>query len=130
MSLTDPATILFLVGVSLAAAAFAVAIGSYSLRRARGPSHVLLRGFDIPRSYVFRDGYLVSDHDERDAFLTDPSDRIAAWGELKESLTALHPEVATRMEALRQTGAAFVVIGRIGSDELSISGRIAGGRCT
>ena len=129
MSLTDPATILFLVGVSLAAAAFAVAIGSYSLRRARGPSHVLLRGFDIPRSYVFRDGYLVSDHDERDAFLTDPSDRIAAWGELKESLTALHPEVATRMEALRQSGAAFVVIGRIGSDELSISGRIAGGRC-
>jgi len=129
MTLTDPTTILFLVGISLAAGGFSVVFGTMLTRRRGGLSHVMLRGLDLPRSYVFRDGYLLSDMDGTDAMLTDPTDRVGAWAELSESLSALNPDVAEKMEALRNRGDGFVLIGRIGGDELSISGRRSEGRC-
>jgi PAS domain-containing protein len=129
MAVFDPMTILFLVGVSLAAGGFSATFANLLARRDSGPSHVMLRGLALPLSYVFRDGYLISDLGETDALLTDPTDRVAAWGELKEALSALNPDVAARMEALRQSGDAFVLIGRIGEDELSLSGRMSEGRC-
>ena len=106
MELTDPATILLLAGVSLAAGGFSVLFASMLARRGRGPSHVLLRGFDLPRSYAFRDGYMVSDLTETDPLLTDPADRVAAWGELRESLGALNPDAPNRLDALRRDGSA------------------------
>lgn len=129
MTLTDPTTILFLVGVSLAAGGFSAALGMSLTRGGGGFRHVMLRGLDLPRSYVFRDGYLLSDLDDTDAMLTDPADRVGAWAELSESLSALNPDVAAKMEALRDRGDGFVLIGRIGGDELSISGRVSEGRC-
>lgn len=129
MELTDPATILLLVGISLAAGGFSVFFATVLARRGREPSHVLLRGFDLPRSYAFRDGYLVSDVTETDPLLSDPADRVAAWGELRESLGALNPDAPDRLDALRRDASSFVLIGRIGDDELSLSGRRAQGRC-
>lgn len=129
MTLTDPTTILFLVGISLAAGGFSVVLGTILTRRAGGLRHVMLRGLDLPRSYAFRDGYLLSDLDGADPMLTNPTDRVGAWAELRESLSALNEEVARKMDALRDRGDGFVLIGRIGSDELSISGRRSEGRC-
>jgi len=129
MTLSDPEMILLLVGISLAAGGFSVVFAAMLSRRDRGPSHVLLRGFDLPRSYVFCDGYLVSDITDTDPLLTDPSDRVAAWGDLRESLGALNPDAPDRLDALRRDGSAFVLIGRIGEDELSLSGRRSQGRC-
>ena len=129
MTLTEPTTILFLVGISLAAGGFSVVLVTLLTRRAGGLSHVMLRGLDLPRSYVFRDGYLLSEMDDTDALLTDPTDRVGAWTELCESLSALNPDVTTKMTALRDRGDGFVLIGRIGGDELSISGRQSEGRC-
>jgi PAS domain-containing protein len=129
MTLTDPTIILFLVGISLAAGGFSAVLGMSLTRRGGGFRHVMLRGLDLPRSYVFRDGYLLSDFDGTDAMLTDPADRVGAWAELSESLSALNPDVAVKMEALRERGDGFVLIGRIGGDELSISGRRSEGRC-
>ncbi|MGI3183987.1 PAS-domain containing protein [Nioella aestuarii] len=129
MTLTDPTIILFLVGISLAAGGFSAVLGMSLSRGSGGFRHVMLRGLDLPRSYVFRDGYLLSDFDGTDAMLTDPADRVGAWTELSESLSALNPDVAKKMEALRDRGDGFVLIGRIGGDELSISGRRSEGRC-
>lgn len=129
MTLTDPTTILFLVGISLAAGGFSAVLGMSLTRSSGGFRHVMLRGLDLPRSYAFRDGYLLSDLDDTDAMLTNPSDRVGAWAELRESLSALNPDVAAKMEALRDRGDGFVLIGRIGGDELSISGRVSEGRC-
>lgn len=129
MTLTEPTTILFLVGISLAAGGFSVVFFTLLTRRKGGLSHVMLRGLDLPRSYVFRDGYLLSEIDGTDALLTDAADRVGAWAELRDSLSALNPDVETRMAALRERGDGFVLIGRIGGDELSISGRQSEGRC-
>lgn len=129
MVLTDPMTILFLVGISLAAGGFTVLFGNYLARRGPGPSHVLLRGMDLPLIYVFRDGYLLTDPVETDPLLGAPVDRVGAWAELKEALGALNPDAGPRMEALRDHGGSFVLIGRIGEDELSVSGRLVEGRC-
>lgn len=128
MALTDPETILFFIGISLAAGAFSIAFAFMLARRRTGPSHVMFRGFDLPRSYAFRDGYLVSDIPETDPLLADPADRVAAWGDLRDSLGALNREAPARLDALRLAGSGFVLVGRIGKDELSVSGRAAQGR--
>ena len=110
--LTDPITLLFLAGVSIAAAGFSVFAGSW-----------LLHGFDLPRSYAFRDGYLLTDIEDDDAFLSDPSDRVGAWKDLVECMGGLNADAVARMNRLREKGEAFVLFGKIGEDSLSISGR-------
>lgn len=123
MMLSDPITLLFLAGVSMAAAGFAVFAGSWLTRAMAAPAHVMLQGLDLPRSYAFRDGYLLTDIDADDAFLSDPSDRVGAWKDLIECLGGLNPDAVARMNRLREKRESFVLIGKIGGDSLSITGR-------
>ena len=123
MMLTDPITLLFLAGVSMAAAGFSVFAGSWLARAMGPPGHVMLQGLELPRSYVFRDGYLLTDLEDDDAFLNDPSDRVGAWKDLTECLGGLNTDAVARMNRLREKGEAFVLIGKIGEDSLSITGR-------
>ena len=129
MFLNDPISLLFLAGVSMAAAGFSVFVGSWMARGPGGPTHVLLQGFDLPRTYMFRDGYLLSEVDQDDAFLSDPSDRVGAWKELLESLAGLNADAVARMNQLHAKGEAFVLIGKIGEDSLSISGHRSKDQC-
>jgi len=122
MMLSDPITLLFLAGVSLAAAGFSVFGGSWLARVKSGPGHVMLQGFDLPRNYAFRDGYLVTDIEADDAFLTDPSDRVGAWQDLTDCLGSLNADAVARMNRLREKGESFVLIGKIGEDSLSVTG--------
>lgn len=124
-------TMFFVVGSSLLAAATAVGFGLVLFRRDQSDTHVLLRGVDLPCSYTFRDGYLLSDAVRNDPFLADPDDpddRVAAWGDLRESLVALNHDAGRAMDALRTRGDSFLVTARIGDDDLSVSGRLQQGR--
>jgi PAS domain-containing protein len=123
MMLSDPITLLFLAGVSMAAAGFSVFAGSWLARAMGTPGHVMLQGLDLPRSYMFRDGYLLTDIDDDDAFLSDPTDRVGAWKDLTECLGGLNTDAVARMNRLREKGETFVLIGKIGEDSLSITGR-------
>ena len=123
MMLSDPITLLFLAGISMAAAGFAVFAGSWLSRAMSAPAHVMLQGLDLPRSYAFRDGYLLTDIDDDDAFLSDPTDRVGAWKDLVACLGGLNADAVARMNRLREKGETFVLIGKIGEDSLSITGR-------
>lgn len=76
------------------------------------------------RRYRFREGYLLSDVDADDAFLDPDIDRTIAFKRLVTSLKPLSPDLGTRLSALQDRGEAFLVDGRIGSDAVSIAGRI------
>lgn len=130
MAFSDPMTMFFVAGISLLAASVAVGFGLLLYRRDRDTAHIVLRGVDLPCTYAFRDGYLVSDRSETDPFLPDPVDRVAAWGDLRDTLAALNHDVGPGMDALRARGDSFLVICRIGDDDLSISGRFDQGHCT
>ncbi len=128
MLFSDPLTLMFLAGTSIAAAGFAVFAASW-MASASGRGHVMLQGVDLPRDYRFRDGYLLSDIEEEDAFLHDPDDRVGAWKDLADCLAGLNADAVARMNRLRERGEGFVLIGKIGDDSLSITGRREEDQC-
>ncbi len=129
MNLVDPMTVVFLVGVSLAAAALAVLAAGWVQSRSAAASHVRFQGMNLPIRYSFRDGYLTSDCGPEDIFLADPEDRVGAWEDLVRALAPLCPDVRDRMSGLRQRRESFVLIGKIGEDQLSVTGRPEGASC-
>lgn len=129
MLFSDPIGLLFLVGVSIAAAGFSVFVASWLTDLRRRPGHVMLHGFELPRDYRFRDGYLLSDIEDEDAFIPDPTDRVGAWRELTDCLAGLNRDAVARMNRLREKGESFVLIGKIGDDSLSITGRREEDQC-
>ena len=83
---------------------------------------------DTLRRYEFRHGYLVSDLDPDDAFLTAATDRSAAFDVIARSLGALHPDLPARLRGLSLRGEPFALTGTLALDPLTISGRAAGDR--
>lgn len=125
--LPDTAVIVLLVVVSVAAASCAMILSQWLLRR-RGAASAqqFWQALDMPRRYVFREGYLISDPDEDECFIADPEDRAAAWVGLVEGLTPLNEGIPDAMQALRHRGEGFVLIGYLGSDAISVAGRTEG----
>lgn len=80
-------------------------------------------GIAEPRSYEFRDGYLVSEVGADDAFIDPGTDRARAFVALTGSLATLHPDLPARMKAFACRGEAFFVIGYLGPDALAVAGR-------
>ncbi len=76
------------------------------------------------RRYQFREGYLLSDLDADDAFLEASTDRTAAFARLVSALSPLSPDFKTSLNALQDRGEAFLIDGRIGTDAVSIGGRV------
>lgn len=76
------------------------------------------------RRYQFREGYLLSDIDADDAFLDASTDRTAAFARLVAALAPLSPDFKVRLSALQDRGEAFLIDGLIGSDPVSIGGRV------
>lgn len=81
-------------------------------------------GTDILRRYQFREGYLLSDIDLDDAFLEASTDRTAAFSRLVSGLSPLSPDFKARLAALQDRGEAFLIDGLIGTDPVSIGGRV------
>lgn len=79
---------------------------------------------DILHSYRFREGYLLSDIGQHDAYLDPDADRANAFPQLVTSLSPLSPEIGQRIMALQERGQAFLVDARIGSDQISVGGRM------
>lgn len=77
---------------------------------------------EIARSYVFREGYLVSDIVFPDWYLPQDCDRSAAWRLLGTGLSRLHQDAAQAMEDLARMGQGFFLLAKLGADDLSISG--------
>jgi PAS domain-containing protein len=140
MDLSNGLVYLLFAAISLLSAAAAMVVtGQVQRFGARSRAHTPAQGPDaappassdmleMPRSYEFRDGYLVSALPEDDAFLGPGTDPARAFSALSESLSALHPDLSDRMTALSRRGEGFVAIGHLGPDAISVSGRTAGNR--
>ncbi|WP_224816345.1 PAS-domain containing protein [Hasllibacter sp. MH4015] len=94
--------------------------GRGRLAAAAGP----VGGSDILRCYRFREDYLISDLDADDAFLDASVDRTVAFARLSAALGPLSPDFGPHLAALRDRGEAFLLDGRIGTDPVTISGRV------
>ncbi len=125
-ALENAATFIFL-AIVLATAAAAVVLSTRLLSRSNGASSAPLatrRASDILHSYRFREGYLLSEINPDDAFLDTDIDRSSAFRQLVSALSPLSPEMADRIGALTDKGQAFLLDARIGSDLVSIGGRM------
>ena len=85
---------------------------------------------DAMRKYVFRENYLISDVEATDWYLADPEDRAGAWRNLALGLEHLHPDIRRKMDRLSRHGEGFLLIGRLGQDEISLSGGFEDGQIT
>lgn len=139
MELSESLSYLPFAAISLATAAIAVMLTGYVQRLAFGHAPAapgLAPDGDTPGRqgsgasgargsfrYEFRDGCLVSEPAADDPFLgagVAPEDAIHA---LAERLSDLHPDLAARIEDLAQRGEGFMVVGHMGPDTLTVSGR-------
>ena len=88
---------------------------------ASGPSMPADRLSD-PRSFRFRNGYLL-DHSGAVGFLLgDPVDRMTAWADLGRALEPLVPGAGLALDALHRDGTAFRLEGEMGSDRIVVLG--------
>lgn len=124
------ATLIFL-AMTLAFAAMAVVLTTRFLSSYRWNTQVAgtataakTVSSDMLRRYQFREGYLLSDIDADDAFLEANTDRTAALARLASGLAPLSPEFEARLIALQDRGEAFLIDGLIGTDPVSIGGRV------
>ncbi|MEM9318218.1 MAG: PAS-domain containing protein [Pseudomonadota bacterium] len=79
---------------------------------------------EAPRVYEFRDGYLISQLDGQDVFLSDQNDRAGAWSALADVLVRVNPQVRASFDALQRSGRGFLLTGQAGQDTLTISGNV------
>lgn len=141
MNLSGGGIYLLFAAISLLSASAAVVLTGYLQRMfalaprwgdcdERGEGSETREGpsLEAPRSYAFRDGYLVSATDGDDAFLGPGIDRARAFDSLTEALAILHPDIPSRMRALGRRGEAFFLIGYLGPDALSVAGHIVDDR--
>ena len=130
MVLDNAATWIFL-AITLATAAVAVVLTTRFLARRDPDSQTTaasvagsVSGMDVLRCYRFREGYLLSEIDADDAFLDVDIDRTIAFKRLTSALVPLSPDIASKLDALKDRGEAFLVDGRVGTDAVFIGGRI------
>jgi len=123
----EPLLILLFAGIGFLTAISAVMVTAWLFS---GPPVTSARhgGLDMIRRYEFRQGYLLNDVDPNDAFLTEGVDRAAAWDDLRDSLTALRPDLPDAMTALAKRGEAFLQTGHLGADALSVTGAVEADR--
>lgn len=75
-----------------------------------------------PRTFVFRNGYLL-DHSNNVGFLLpDPVDRMTAWADLQKCLRHISPDLGPALRDLAAQGTAFRVDGPFGEDRFVVCG--------
>lgn len=128
MQLPEATLVGLILAVSTLAAIVAVLVSRFlaGLGRAATPLPSVWGALDAPRKYVFRDGYLVSDLDEDEYFVTDPDNRAGAWDELVEALSPLDLSIGPALAALRDRAEGFVLVGHLGPDAISVAGTVSG----
>ena len=109
--------------IVLAAALLAAVVAALTRRLVRPPGPAMpLDHLGEPRTFAFRDGYLVSAEHGTRFLLPQPIDRLAAWRDLRAALASLVPEAGAAMDALRDAGTPFLVDGPLGADRLHVLG--------
>jgi len=93
-------------------------------RISAGRADAVARGSDVQRVYRFRESYLLSDIDTDDAFLDPDIDRSLAFKRLVAALSQLSTDLMPRLDRLLDRGEAFLLDGRIGTDQILIGGRL------
>jgi len=125
--LESAATFIFL-AIVVVSATLAVTLTARLLQRGGGAVRAVPIAAHLPsdilHSYRFREGYLLSDIGPHDAFLDSDTDRVTALRELVNALSPLSSEIGDRMKALLNRGDAFLLEARIGSDPVSVCGRM------
>lgn len=76
-----------------------------------------------PRTFRFRNGYLVDHSDNVGFLLPDPVDRMTAWSDLARGLDDLLPGAKSAFRALGLDGTPFRLDGALGSDRIVALGR-------
>ncbi|WP_308917069.1 PAS domain-containing protein [Jannaschia sp. LMIT008] len=75
-----------------------------------------------PRSFRFRQGYLVSANAGVGFLLPDPVDPVTAWDDLAAALAEMVPGIEDALDDLNRTGRSFHLEGRFGRDRLHVVG--------
>ncbi|PWJ22230.1 PAS-domain containing protein [Jannaschia seohaensis] len=113
---------LFLLPGALAGA-LALSVTLWLIRaKPRRVPPVILGTLSEPRSFVFRDGYLVAHSDNVGFLLPEPIDHLRAWDSLIDNLGQMVDGTFAAFEALEQDGRSFRLEGRLGTDRLHILG--------
>ena len=120
--------VLIVLGSSIGAALLAVAYLQWATTRSQRFASASQGWVETaaPSVYEFREGYLVSDCEDRDVFLADPKDRSGAWSALSDVLARVNPQVRSGMEELQRVGRSFALTGQVGQDGLAITGSVDG----
>lgn len=125
---TDPLIIVGLVSF-LAALIASLTVQMFFMAQRRKSRRQLERiPQDVQRKYVFRENYLISEVESPDWYLADTEDRSGAWRNLAMGLEHLHPDIRRKMDRLARHGEGFLLIGRLGQDEISLSGTFEDGQ--
>ena len=75
-----------------------------------------------PRSFVFRQGYLVGSSGGTGFLLPAPINHLTAWDELRSALAELLHGADSAMEALAAQGKGFHLRGMMGDDQIHVIG--------
>lgn len=119
----DPIYIAFVLVVSIGAgfgSLFAILLLAPRLRS--GPVHAPDDVLGEPRSFVFRDGYLLEHSGGAGFLIPTPIDHLTAWDSLEETLADLVDGINDAFAALRNEGRAFRLNGLMGKDRVTVVG--------
>ena len=79
-------------------------------------------GLPPPRSFRFRDGYLVASSPGSDFLLPEPVNQLAAWDDLRGALSEMVPGTDAAMERLSAAGEGFRLSAGLGADVVQVIG--------
>ena len=89
---------------------------------ARRPLVMMGTVLSEPRTFVFREGYLISHSGEAGFLLPLPINHLTAWDSLIDTLNDIVKGAAEAMVRLQATGDSFRLKGQLGNDELVLVG--------
>lgn len=119
----DPLFMGFVLVISFCAALAALfAILLLAPRVRSGPVHAPDDVLAEPRSFVFRDGYLLEHSGGAGFLIPTPVDHLTAWDSLEESLADLVDGINDAFAGLRTEGRAFRLNGIMGKDRMTVVG--------
>ncbi|MGB3408551.1 MAG: PAS-domain containing protein [Jannaschia sp.] len=75
-----------------------------------------------PRSFVFRNGYLVEHSGNASFLISEPVDNLKAWTELRDSLAEMVDGIDRAFADLRDSGKTFRIEGAFGQDLIHVMG--------
>ena len=119
----DGTTLILAAGAILVAtAAMTAVLLLWPDRRPAAPAAPASAGLPPPRTFRFRDGFLVSSAGGSEFLLPKPVNQLTAWDDLRAALAALVPGSDAALERLVASGEGFRLKAPVGGDLMQVIG--------